>query len=155
MQGIQKKYMVLPLLALLAAFIVLGAGYGIGKYRLEQQRGQCNYQAEDRQYISKDPLECVRIQFLCSEGGKRFNDICGCGCEGGGLIPLGGKEQYACPADSRQEGACIALYQPVCGWFNSSQIQCIRYPCAQTYSNSCFACQNQRVSYWTDGECPA
>jgi hypothetical protein len=58
-----------------------------------------------------------------------------------------------CSPESRQAEVCAQFYQPVCGWFNSS-IQCIKYPCAATYSNSCFACANPQVEYWTDGECP-
>jgi hypothetical protein len=60
-----------------------------------------------------------------------------------------------CSAESRNAQVCYELYKPVCGWFDSSKIQCIKYPCAATYSNECFACQNSNVAYWTDGECPA
>lgn len=38
---------------------------------------------------------------------------------------------------------CTTLYDPVCG-----------YPIEETFSNSCFACQNQEVIYWIKGECP-
>lgn len=66
----------------------------------------------------------------------------------GGLI-----EHYCSPA-SRGVGACITLYKPVCGWFDGAKIQCIKYPCAETFSNGCFACIDQKVLYWTEGECP-
>lgn len=59
-----------------------------------------------------------------------------------------------CYAEQRDVDACIQIYAPVCGWSDES-IQCITYPCASTYSNSCFACQNKDVSHWTPGECPA
>ena len=59
-----------------------------------------------------------------------------------------------CSSESRNAEACIELYQPVCGWFNPEKVQCIKYPCAQTFSNSCFSCMNPDVLYWTDGECP-
>ena len=59
-----------------------------------------------------------------------------------------------CEAGDRKVGACIEIYKPVCGWFDSNKIQCIKYPCAQTFSNSCFACMNENVLYWTEGECP-
>jgi len=39
-------------------------------------------------------------------------------------------------------GICMTLYDPVCG-----------YPIKETFSNSCFACQNQEVVYWIQGEC--
>jgi len=59
-----------------------------------------------------------------------------------------------CQEESREGGYCIEVYQPVCGWVDSKKIQCIKYPCAQEYSNSCFACQDEKVEYWTEGECP-
>jgi len=37
---------------------------------------------------------------------------------------------------------CMTLYEPVCG-----------YPLKETFTNSCFACQNQEVVYWILGEC--
>jgi len=50
-------------------------------------------------------------------------------------------------------GVCIELYNPVCGWF-SPDIQCVKYPCAQDFSNSCFACSDDNVLYYTEGACP-
>ena len=64
------------------------------------------------------------------------------------------KEMNFCNPEDREGDFCIQIYQPVCGFFNPEKIQCIRYPCAQTYSSSCFACQNPDVLYWTSGECP-
>jgi len=49
---------------------------------------------------------------------------------------------------------CITLYEPVCGIV---EVQCITTPCPpvpETFSNSCFACQNENVLYWIPGECP-
>jgi len=63
------------------------------------------------------------------------------------------KQNY-CTAGQRQGEMCIELYQPVCGWFDPARVQCIRYPCAQTFSNSCFVCHDDKVLYWTEGECP-
>ena len=37
---------------------------------------------------------------------------------------------------------CMTLHDPVCG-----------HPLKETFSNSCFACQNQEVVYWIQGEC--
>ncbi len=51
-----------------------------------------------------------------------------------------------CTSDQRKADVCIALYQPVCGWFDTTKIK--------TYSNSCAACKDQKVQYWTEGECP-
>ncbi len=49
---------------------------------------------------------------------------------------------------------CTEQYAPVCGWYDSDKIQCIKYPCAQTYSNSCFACVDKNVKYYTNDKCP-
>jgi hypothetical protein len=58
-----------------------------------------------------------------------------------------------CPAGQRPD-VCLQIYRPACGWFDPESIQCIRYPCAATYSNSCVACADEKVLYWTDGPCP-
>jgi len=63
------------------------------------------------------------------------------------------KRSY-CPEESRNVEACIEIYQPVCGWFNPEEIVCVKYPCAVTFSNSCFACQSEDILYYTNGECP-
>lgn len=53
--------------------------------------------------------------------------------------------KFFCTPDSREVDACIELYQPVCGYlFNSS---------SYTYPNSCFACMDEDVWYYTEGEC--
>jgi hypothetical protein len=67
--------------------------------------------------------------------------------------PPDGNGMVYCASKQRKADACIALYAPVCGWFDDS-IQCVKYPCAETYSNSCFACMDEKVEYYTEGECP-
>ena len=62
-------------------------------------------------------------------------------------------EKTYCPSGPRGD-VCITLYKPVCGWFDPAKIQCIKYPCAQTFSNGCFACHNSDILYYTEGECP-
>lgn len=62
-------------------------------------------------------------------------------------------ESVACEESQRGVDACIEIYQPVCATVN---IQCITTPCdpiEETFSNSCFACQNPLVSYYSEGEC--
>ena len=59
-----------------------------------------------------------------------------------------------CKEEERNSDFCIEIYQPVCGWSDPDKIKCIKYPCAQKYSNSCFACQDENVLYYTEGECP-
>ncbi len=62
------------------------------------------------------------------------------------------KKNY-CTASQRGAEICTMEYAPVCGWFDES-IRCVKYPCAQTYSNTCMACSEEKVAYWTAGECP-
>jgi len=63
------------------------------------------------------------------------------------------KVKVFCNDEDRKGDFCITLYDPVCGWSDPDKIKCITYPCASTYSNSCFACQDENVLYWTQGEC--
>lgn len=66
-----------------------------------------------------------------------------------------GGEKYFCSNESRNADFCITLYDPVCGWLNSEEIKCIKFPCADTYSNSCNACKNPDILYFTKGNCPS
>ena len=59
-----------------------------------------------------------------------------------------------CWPEDRNAEICTQIYQPVCGWFDPEKIQCIRYPCAVTFGNSCLACMDEKVLYYTEGECP-
>ena len=61
-------------------------------------------------------------------------------------------EKHYCDQDA-EDGFCTQEYDPVCGWSDET-IKCLKYPCAQTYSNSCHACFADNVKYWTKGECP-
>ncbi len=90
--------------------------------------------------IYKNSINTCKVEF------KMQKDLCS-------LNKIKDNKNY-CTNESRNAGACIDLYEPVCGWFNPSKIQCFRYPCGQTYSNSCNACINPDVLFWTDGECP-
>ena len=102
---------------------------------------------------SYDPIDpvCTQDAQLCPDGsyvGRNPSNNCE-------FFACPEKEKIFCEPGQRNAEACIALYKPVCGWFNPGQIQCVKYPCAQTYSNSCFACADKKVSYYTGGECPA
>lgn len=109
---------------------------------------KCDYDSETKKYVGKSADECSRIKFACEKNMQYFDDECGCGCEQKNIT------KQDCTSELRKGDACIALYQPVCGWFDPEEIQCFRYPCAQNYGNSCEACHNKNVVYWTDGECP-
>jgi putative hemolysin len=62
-------------------------------------------------------------------------------------------EKHFCTPEQKKANICTMVYMPVCGWFDKS-IQCFKYPCAQTHGNSCEACVDPKVEYWTEGECP-
>ena len=51
-----------------------------------------------------------------------------------------------CTPESRLGDVCIEVAKPVCG-FDSNDKQ------IQTYGNSCFACKDEKVSYWKEGMC--
>lgn len=60
---------------------------------------------------------------------------------------------FTCSPESREAQVCIELYAPVCA---QVQVECITTPCnpvPETFSNSCFACANERVLSYTNGAC--
>ena len=65
------------------------------------------------------------------------------------------QEKVYCPRESRSIQVCAEIYEPVCGWFNPKGVQCIKYPCAETFGNSCSACGTETVEYYTKGKCPS
>ena len=65
----------------------------------------------------------------------------------------GEKQRNYCTPESKKADFCTQEYAPVCGWYNK-EFNCIKYPCAETYSNQCHACKDEKVEYWTQGECP-
>ena len=113
--------------------------------------GACPAESLGYRYLGHSSDECSRMKISCENGTEVFFNECGCGC--GPASDADETEKTSCEPSQREAEACIELYQPVCGWFNSS-IQCVVYPCAQTYSNTCFACMEDQVEYWTPGECP-
>ncbi len=65
--------------------------------------------------------------------------------------PMSGS--VTCTDEMRKAEACIEIYAPVCA---QVQVECITTPCnpvPQTYSNSCFACSEDRVLSYTEGAC--
>lgn len=102
---------------------------------------------------------CTQEAKLCPDGGYvSRNATLNCEFDPCSNSSIGNnstqEEMTFCNPRDRGGEFCTKIYQPVCGFFDPKKIQCIKYPCAQTYSNSCFACQNPNVSYWTSGECP-
>ncbi|MBN2142432.1 hypothetical protein JW711_03810 [Candidatus Woesearchaeota archaeon] len=75
-------------------------------------------------------------------------------CEFERCLDEGESDKTYCRPEQRGEDiACTMEYNPVCGWFNED-IKCIKYPCAANYGNACGACSDEKVYYWTPGECP-
>jgi len=107
------------------------------------------WELDERNYIENNEEECELVQFLCAGELIPFFDSTGCGCE-----TESARQKDVCSKESRNAEACIEIYQPVCGWNDPEKIQCIKFPCANTYSNSCFACIDENVLYYTEGECP-
>lgn len=112
---------------------------------------ECTYNNySEKEYVSKSIDECNKIKFECENSMIYFVDNCGCGCK------LKGDENLVkvyCTDEQRDIEHCSAEKNPVCGWYNRN-IKCLRFPCAQSYDNLCFACQDDKVYYWTQGECP-
>jgi len=121
---------------------------------------QCNSNLSKKNlynYTINNIQDCSSLSLNCSKDQKPFYDSCGCGCKSEKAINLNNTEnntileKHYCTARSE---ICTEEYSPVCGWFNST-VQCLKYPCAQNYSNGCQACSiNSTVEFWTQGECP-
>jgi hypothetical protein len=66
----------------------------------------------------------------------------------------GASDYKFCPSEERKGEFCFAIEDPVCGFFDPVKVQCEKYPCGQTYANSCFACKDNSTLYYTKGKCP-
>lgn len=148
----KRNAYVIALFIILLLLALASIIYAIYQQKISNAYGN-NIISGNKSYIGNSKEECSRIQFLCAPDYREFQDKKGCGCEYVGSESGNLGEKHYCTAQSRQADVCIELYLPVCGWF-SQEIKCIRYPCAQTFSNRCFACMDDKVEYWTDGECP-
>ena len=103
------------------------------------------------------PIACAADAKICQDGttvGRTGQNCEFSPCPNISTSNQNESSNHYCTAEQRKGEMCIGLYQPVCGWFDPARIQCVKYPCAQTYSNSCFACKNDKVLYWTEGGCP-
>lgn len=102
------------------------------------------YDTAQKQYITLDKEKCAVLLYQCVEPKQPFVDEKGCGC----VQP---EKEYCTTA---RPDLCTLEYAAVCGWFGP-EVRCITYPCAQDYGNACLACADEKVAYWTEGECPA
>jgi hypothetical protein len=99
---------------------------------------------------NSQPIACTEEAKLCP-GGSAVVRNSSLNCE---FNSCPTEEKFPCNSESRDVELCIEIYQPVCGWFNPEKVQCITFPCAVTLSNSCFACQDEQILHYTEGECP-
>ncbi len=149
MEKTRKMLVILGFMALIALFAT-ALTINLMEDREEVRENPLN--EGDKNYIGNSKEECSLIKFMCTEGYEPFFDEKGCGCQ---KIKEDVKpERVFCEESQRNVDVCTMEYRPVCGWFNPEKVQCIKYPCAQTISNPCFACSNPDVLYWTEGECP-
>jgi len=58
--------------------------------------------------------------------------------------------KHQCPNGSENTEACTLDYNPVCGYYTQD---CPEGKCPQTYPNSCSACAEEKVKYYTEGQC--
>jgi hypothetical protein len=118
------------------------------------QNGELSYIKDNSDITSADgTLTEEGIKTLLKNVAKRSNLEIQTNADADSLLnSLSEKREYCTPA-SRTADACIEIYSPVCGYFDES-VRCIKAPCAATYSNSCFACMDEKVSYWVQEQCP-
>lgn len=61
-------------------------------------------------------------------------------------------EPHYCAPESR-DIECDESQDVVCGWFTDQEATC-EGPCVKIFVNTCQACSDSRVEYWTQGDCP-
>jgi len=145
------------MLVLCCAMLVLIAGCTKSVQPLDTTSIPCSDPTGEKTYVAAGDA-CNDNTVLCQGETTFFNDTCGCGCAKKRTLPSTNGTSpegtlTVCTPESRQGEFCTMDYNPVCGWYDES-ISCIKYPCAQTYSNACQACKKSMVKGWTAGECP-
>lgn len=100
-----------------------------------------------------DTVMCTMDAKMCSDGSfvGRVAPSCAFAPCPDEVPPSSG--EIVCTSEQREAEACIEIYAPVCA---SYQVQCITTPCnpvPKSYPNSCFACADNNVISYTEGEC--
>ena len=102
--------------------------------------------------VTPPVVACTMDAKMCPDGS--FVGRVGPNCEFAACPEPVNDEVTYCPDRPKgEEIACIDLYAPVCG---QVQVECITTPCdpvSETFSNSCYACANDRVVSYTEGAC--
>jgi hypothetical protein len=119
---------------------------------------ECPTVGEDNEDVDDEDVGCPEDAKICDDGSVvvRSGENCEfeeCPTDGSGGTGISGK--HYCQPSERGVDVCIEIYSPVCGWNDPDKIVCVTYPCASSYSNSCFACLNPEILYWTEGDCPS
>lgn len=110
-------------------------------------------------YDSSKKTDCSNS--LCNEEFKFTCDICttkkavigytlGACPPSDPVIPV---DPNVCTKAEKLATVCTTIYQPVCGTFDQTKIQCKGIFCGKTYPNRCSACQDPDVYSVTQGEC--
>lgn len=101
-----------------------------------------------------NPVACTMDAKMCPDGvtyvGRTAPNCEFAACPDEAPKP---RTPIVCTAEQKKAEACIELYAPVCG---DVQVECITTPCnpvKETFSNSCFACAEERVISYTEGAC--
>lgn len=108
--------------------------------------------ATDNPDKTDDFVACTMDAMQCPDGSYvgRTGPNCEFACPAGDTP---NPNEIVCTAEQKKADACIEIYAPVCA---NVQVECITAPCnpvPQTYSNSCFACAENRVISYSDGSC--
>ena len=140
-----------PFVIFLLAVLILVFAALVWYWRPSQTQDPSNN--DSKIYIGNTEEECSTIRFVCTEGYEYFTDNLGCGCQLSNETSQSNQTTIQCSPEEREGEFCPAIYRPVCGYFNQS-VQCIKEPCAQTFPNSCQACQNPSVESYSFGPCP-
>jgi len=115
-----------------------------------------NLTDDPQSYCSVQNQSCIIIKtdYKCTNPGTIYSKCvinqktvcspCINGCNNGTCIKKNESIKNYCKPSDRRKKECSTIYSPVCGADNSTQM---------TYSNSCIACTNSSVAYYTNGEC--
>ena len=111
-----------------------------------------------------DPSKTVCKNVLCNEQFKFTCDICTNHPNPKSVIgytlgecpisdPVVPVDPNVCTKAEKLATICTTDYNPVCGVFDQTKIQCKGIFCGATYSNRCEACKDENVYSVTIGEC--
>ncbi len=117
----------------------------------------CN---NDFQVIEVNNNDAICGNNICEQGEANIEGRCGPNADPGCLGPpsFSGScpedcDLLVCPPEYENVEACDDVLEPVCGIID---IQCITTPCnpiEETFSNRCYACINELVTGYINGEC--